>query len=64
MSVQCVSVVSAAGTGNPQRSSTEPSYTPSAKYGASIGTDEEMARFVTAFKEIFPAKTRNTAAGV
>jgi histidinol-phosphate/aromatic aminotransferase/cobyric acid decarboxylase-like protein len=30
----------------------------------SIGTDDEMARFMTAFKEIFPAKTRNTAAGV
>jgi histidinol-phosphate aminotransferase len=30
----------------------------------SIGTADEMARFMTAFKEIFPAKTRNTAAGV
>ena len=30
----------------------------------SIGTDDEMARFMTAFKEIFPAKTRNTAAGI
>jgi histidinol-phosphate/aromatic aminotransferase/cobyric acid decarboxylase-like protein len=29
----------------------------------SIGTADEMARFMTAFKEIFPAKTRNTAAG-
>jgi histidinol-phosphate aminotransferase len=28
----------------------------------SVGTPEEMARFVTAFKEIFPAKGRaNTA---
>jgi histidinol-phosphate aminotransferase len=27
----------------------------------SIGTEDEMARFVTAFKEIFPAKTRTTA---
>ena len=30
----------------------------------SIGTAEEMAQFVTAFKEIFPQKTRTTAAGV
>jgi histidinol-phosphate aminotransferase len=30
----------------------------------SIGTDDEMARFMTAFKEIFPQKTRNTAAGL
>ena len=30
----------------------------------SIGTAEEMDRFMKAFKEIFPAKTRNTAAGV
>jgi histidinol-phosphate aminotransferase len=30
----------------------------------SIGTADEMARFTTAFKEIFPQKTRNTAAGV
>jgi histidinol-phosphate aminotransferase len=30
----------------------------------SIGTDDEMARFMTAFKEIFPQKNRNTAAGV
>jgi histidinol-phosphate aminotransferase len=30
----------------------------------SIGTAEEMARFTTAFKEIFPAKSRTTAAGV
>jgi histidinol-phosphate aminotransferase len=30
----------------------------------SVGTDEEMARFMTAFKEIFPQKARNTAAGV
>jgi histidinol-phosphate aminotransferase len=29
----------------------------------SIGTADEMAQFMTAFKEIFPAKTRNTAAG-
>jgi len=29
----------------------------------SIGTAEEMDRFVKAFKEIFPAKTRQTAAG-
>jgi len=27
----------------------------------SIGTEDEMARFVTAFKEIFPQKTRTTA---
>jgi histidinol-phosphate aminotransferase len=27
----------------------------------SIGTEDEMARFVTAFKEIFPAKTKTTA---
>jgi len=27
----------------------------------SVGTEDEMARFVTAFKEIFPAKTRTTA---
>jgi histidinol-phosphate aminotransferase len=30
----------------------------------SIGTPEEMGRFMKAFKEIFPAKTRTTAAGV
>ena len=30
----------------------------------SIGTADEMAQFMTAFKEIFPAKTRNTAAGI
>ena len=30
----------------------------------SIGTAEEMGRFVTAFKEIFAAKPRSTAAGV
>jgi histidinol-phosphate aminotransferase len=30
----------------------------------SIGTAEEMDRFMKAFKEIFPAKTRQTAAGV
>jgi histidinol-phosphate aminotransferase len=30
----------------------------------SIGTADEMARFMTAFKEIFPAKMKNTAAGV
>jgi histidinol-phosphate aminotransferase len=30
----------------------------------SVGTAEEMDRFMKAFKEIFPAKTRNTAAGV
>jgi histidinol-phosphate aminotransferase len=30
----------------------------------SIGTADEMAQFMTAFKEIFPLKTRNTAAGV
>ena len=30
----------------------------------SIGTADEMAQFMTAFKEIFPQKTRNTAAGV
>ena len=29
----------------------------------SIGTAEEMDRFMVAFKEIFPQKTRNTAAG-
>jgi len=29
----------------------------------SIGTAEEMDRFMTAFKEIFPQKARNTAAG-
>jgi histidinol-phosphate aminotransferase len=29
----------------------------------SIGTAEEMDRFMVAFKEIFPAKTRTTAAG-
>jgi histidinol-phosphate/aromatic aminotransferase/cobyric acid decarboxylase-like protein len=28
----------------------------------SIGTAEEMDRFMKAFKEIFPAKTRTTAA--
>jgi histidinol-phosphate aminotransferase len=27
----------------------------------SVGTEDEMARFVVAFKEIFPAKTRTTA---
>jgi histidinol-phosphate aminotransferase len=27
----------------------------------SIGTEDEMARFMTAFKEIFPAKTKTTA---
>jgi histidinol-phosphate/aromatic aminotransferase/cobyric acid decarboxylase-like protein len=30
----------------------------------SIGTADEMSRFMTAFKEIFPQKNRNTAAGV
>jgi len=30
----------------------------------SVGTAEEMDRFMTAFKEIFPQKARNTAAGV
>jgi histidinol-phosphate aminotransferase len=30
----------------------------------SVGTPEEMTRFVTAFKEIFPAKARSTAAGI
>ena len=30
----------------------------------SIGTAEEMDRFTKAFKEIFPAKTRQTAAGI
>ena len=30
----------------------------------SIGTADEMAQFMAAFKEIFPQKTRNTAAGV
>ena len=30
----------------------------------SIGTADEMAQFMTAFKEIFPAKARTTAAGV
>jgi histidinol-phosphate/aromatic aminotransferase/cobyric acid decarboxylase-like protein len=30
----------------------------------SIGTPEDMGRFMKAFKEIFPAKTRTTAAGV
>ena len=30
----------------------------------SVGTAEEMGRFMTAFKEIFPAKARTTAAGV
>jgi len=30
----------------------------------SVGTAEEMARFMTAFKEIFPSKWRTTAAGV
>lgn len=30
----------------------------------SIGLPEEMDRFMVAFKEIFPQKTRNTAAGV
>jgi histidinol-phosphate/aromatic aminotransferase/cobyric acid decarboxylase-like protein len=27
----------------------------------SVGTEEEMDRFMKAFKEIFPAKTRTTA---
>jgi len=30
----------------------------------SIGTADEMAQFMTAFKEIFPVKARTTAAGV
>jgi histidinol-phosphate/aromatic aminotransferase/cobyric acid decarboxylase-like protein len=30
----------------------------------SIGTEDEMARFTKAFKEIFPAKNKTTAAGV
>jgi histidinol-phosphate aminotransferase len=30
----------------------------------SVGTADEMARFVTAFKEIFPAKGRATTAGI
>ena len=30
----------------------------------SIGTADEMAQFMTAFKEIFPAKAKTTAAGV
>jgi len=30
----------------------------------SVGTAEEMDRFMKAFKEIFPAKTRQTAAGI
>jgi len=30
----------------------------------SVGTPEEMGRFVTAFKEIFPAKGRATTAGI
>ncbi len=30
----------------------------------SVGTADEMAQFMTAFKEIFPAKARTTAAGV
>jgi histidinol-phosphate aminotransferase len=30
----------------------------------SIGTADEMARFMTAFKEIFPQKSKTTAAGV
>src|SRR6476646_4786094 len=30
----------------------------------SVGTAEEMARFTTAFKEIFPAKSKTTTAGV
>ncbi|HZJ31457.1 MAG TPA: aminotransferase class I/II-fold pyridoxal phosphate-dependent enzyme [Vicinamibacterales bacterium] len=30
----------------------------------SVGTAEEMDRFTKAFKEIFPAKTRQTAAGI
>jgi histidinol-phosphate aminotransferase len=29
----------------------------------SVGSDDEMARFVTAFKEIFPQKSKTTAAG-
>src|SRR5438874_2993835 len=29
----------------------------------SVGTEDDMARFTTAFKEIFPAKTRTTAGG-
>ena len=28
----------------------------------SIGTADEMSRFMTAFKEIFPAKSKTTAA--
>jgi histidinol-phosphate aminotransferase len=39
-------------------------FPPMTKYmRVSIGTEDEMARFVTAFKEIFPAKTRTTAGG-
>jgi histidinol-phosphate/aromatic aminotransferase/cobyric acid decarboxylase-like protein len=30
----------------------------------SIGTADEMDRFLTAFKEIFPVRARTTAAGV
>jgi histidinol-phosphate aminotransferase len=30
----------------------------------SVGTADEMARFMTAFKEIFPAKSKTTTAGV
>jgi histidinol-phosphate aminotransferase len=30
----------------------------------SVGTADEMAQFMTAFKEIFPQKARNTAAGI
>jgi hypothetical protein len=30
----------------------------------SVGTADEMTRFVTAFKEIFPAKGRTTTAGI
>jgi histidinol-phosphate aminotransferase len=29
----------------------------------SVGTTDDMTRFVTVFKEIFPAKSRTTAAG-
>ena len=30
----------------------------------SVGTPEEMARFMTAFKEIFPAKGKASTAGL
>jgi histidinol-phosphate/aromatic aminotransferase/cobyric acid decarboxylase-like protein len=30
----------------------------------SVGTEDEMDRFMKAFKEIFPAKSKTTAAGV